>query len=110
MCGKAALFLYFIKSVQASTFRADYLPVAHVRTDPILSQDCLNDHIHTYYGPPLVYPNVTYEQLRASDPSKSSGNMNENLSLYWHPSIYRVEADGTRVLVEVRTTVTNSTF
>lgn len=86
---------------RAAIFRNDYLPVGHVRTDPILSQTCLSDHVHTFYGPPLLYPAVTYEDLRASDPEKSSGNAKENLSLYWHPAVYRIEdADGTKTLVD----------
>jgi len=85
--------------VSAERFRNDYLPIGHVRTDPILSQSCLSDHVHTFYGPPLLHPAVTFDQLRSSDPTKSSGNVMENLSLYWHPSIYRVEPDGSRTLV-----------
>jgi len=81
-------------------FRADYLAVGHVRTDPIISQTCLSDHVHTFYGPPLLYPNVTDQDLRESDPDKSSGNIRENRSLYWHPSVYRIEDDGTRTLLE----------
>jgi len=81
-------------------FRADYLAVGHVRTDPIISQTCLSDHVHTFYGPPLLFPNVTDQDLRESDPDKSSGNIRENRSLYWHPSVYRIEDDGTRTLLE----------
>ena len=77
----------------------DYLPVGHVRTDPIVSQTCLSDHVHSFYGPPLLHPSVTYDELRASDPAKSSGNVEENLSLYWHPTVYMVEKDGTRKIV-----------
>jgi hypothetical protein len=81
---------------EAAVFRNDYLPVGHVRTDPILSQDCLSDHVHTFYGPPLLYPSVTYDDLRASDPNLSSGNQGKRL--YWHPAVYRIEADGTKTL------------
>jgi len=81
-------------------FRADYLSIGHVRTDPIITQNCLSDHVHTFYGPPLLYPKVTDEELRNFNPDLSSGNIRENNSLYWHPSVYRVEDDGTRTLLE----------
>lgn len=83
--------------VYADFFRNDFLPV---RTDPIITQDCLSDHVHTFYGPPLIYPKVTFDDLRESDPNLSSGNIMENQSLYWHPSVYTVAADGTKSLQE----------
>lgn len=84
----------------AGFFRNDFLPVGHVRTDPIITQDCLSDHVHTFYGPPLIYPKVSFDDLRASDPNLSSGNIMENQSLYWHPAVYTVAADGTKTLKE----------
>lgn len=59
-------------------FRTDYLPVGTVRTDPIISQDCLSDHVHTFVGPQLLRPEVTYEDLVNSDISINSGNVVEN--------------------------------
>lgn len=85
-------------TVHADFFRNDYLPVGHVRTDAIINPDCLSDHVHTFYGPPLLYPKVTFNDLRNSDPSLMSGNIEENLSLYWHPAVYHVAADGTKTL------------
>lgn len=85
---------------RADFFRNDFLPVGHVRTDAIITPDCLSDHVHTFYGPPLLYPRVTFEDLRNSDPTLSSGNIQENLSLYWHPAVYHVAADGTKTLQE----------
>ena len=38
----------------ADFFRNDILPVGHVRTDAILQKNCLSDHVHTFYGPPLL--------------------------------------------------------
>ncbi len=86
--------------VSADFFRNEFLPVGHVRTDPIITQECLSEHIHTFYGPPLIYPKVSFDDLRASDPNLSSGNILENQSLYWHPSVYTVAADGTKTLQE----------
>jgi len=86
--------------VDLGIFRADYLAIGHVRTDPIITQSCLSDHVHTFYGPPLLFPKVTHTDLVNSDPDKSSGNIRENLSLYWHPSVYRVEDNGERTLLE----------
>ena len=86
--------------VRADFFRNDFLPIGHVRTDAIITQTCLSDHVHTFYGPPLLHPAVTFEELRASDPARSSGNIMENQSLYWHPAVYHVAADGTKTLQE----------
>lgn len=79
----------------------NYLPIAHVRTDPIISDTCLSDHVHTFYGPPLVSPSVTTEDLLATDLSEHSGLVEENKSLYWHPSIYRVSSDGVFTLDDI---------
>lgn len=86
--------------VQADFFRNDFLPVGHVRTDPIINPNSLSDHVHTFYGPPLLYPKVTFDDLRNSDPNLSSGNIMENQSLYWHPAVYHVAADGKKTLQE----------
>lgn len=87
-------------AVHASFFRNDFLPVGHVRTDAIMNTDCLSSHVHTFYGPPLLYPKVTFQDLRNSDPNLSSGNIMENQSLYWHPTVYKVAADGKKTLQE----------
>ncbi len=86
--------------VDADFFRNDFLPVSHVRTDAIINPDCLSDHVHTFYGPPLVYPALTFDDLRNSDPSLSSGNIEENNSLYWHPAVYHVANNGKKTLQE----------
>ena len=72
----------------ASIMAMEYVPVGHLRTDPIISQECLSDHVHTFYGPPKIHPSVTYEELRSGKnggipPEATSGNVLENQSLYW---------------------------
>lgn len=57
-----------------------------------------------------MYPAVSYQDLRNSNPALSSGNVEENLSLYWHPSVYQVEADGTRRLAEMGMTTAYYTW
>ena len=79
----------------------NYLPIGHVRTDPIINDSCLSDHVHTFYGPPLLSPSVTTEDLLESESSAHSGLVEENKSLYWHPSIYRVSSDGLFTLDEI---------
>ena len=96
----STIFAFFILGVYADFFRNDFLPVGHVRTDAIINPECLSDHVHTFYGPPLLYPKVTFDDLRNSDPSLSSGNINENNSLYWHPAVYHVATDGKKTLQE----------
>jgi hypothetical protein len=46
----------------------NYLAIANVRTDAIINDACLSDHGHTFYGPPLVSPRVTTDDLIATDP------------------------------------------
>ena len=96
----AIISAFLTLGAHADLFRNDFLPVGHVRTDAIINQDCLSDHVHTFYGPPLLYPKVTFDDLRKSDPSLSSGNINENNSLYWHPAVYHVASDGKKTLQE----------
>jgi len=93
---------YGQKPNAASLFGMEYVPIGHLRTDPILSQDCLSDHVHTFYGPPLVHPSVTFEELRSTRNTReaTSGNVLENQSLYWHPSFYKQSGDGTKEIVE----------
>ena len=67
------------------------LPVGDVRTDPIISQTCLTDHVHTFYGPQLVRPETDFDDLRASTVSQNTGNVEENKSLYWHPTVYKYD-------------------
>lgn len=90
----------YLKKTDIAIFSMEYLPVGHLRTDPIISQTCLSDHVHTFYGPPMVHPAVSYQELRGNDPKKTSGNVEENQSLYWHPTIYRVHEDDTKTIVE----------
>merc|ERR1719343_120239 len=93
----------FSKTALASEAELEfnYLPIAHVRTDPIINDSCLSDHVHTFYGPPRVSPDVTTRDLIDTDPSEHSGLVEENKSLYWHPSIYRVSSDGVFTLDEI---------
>ena len=65
----------------------DFLPFGSVRTDPLLNPTCLSDHVHTFYGAKLsVRPETTYTDIRAAP--ENSGNTEENMSLYWHPTVY----------------------
>jgi len=84
-------YLFFstiLHHVDATSIKMDFLPVGDVRTDPIVSQTCLADHIHTFYGPQLVHPSTTYDDLIVSPVSQNTGNVRENKSLYWHPTVY----------------------
>lgn len=51
-----------------------------------------------FYGPQLLRPDTTYEDLIASTPEENTGNVIENKSLYWHPAVYEV-VDGIYHLV-----------
>jgi len=74
----------------AISSKMDFLPLANVRTDPIMETQCLSDHVHTFYGAQISpRPDVTWDDLRQA--TSSSGNVEENLSLYWHPTIYKYD-------------------
>jgi len=77
-------------------------PSGHARTDPILSQTCASDHVHTFYGPQNFHPDTTYEDIRDTDPQYSTTPFIENQSLYWHPSIYKVDTvSGTKTYTRI---------
>ena len=92
-------FFLLISHVAATSMKMDFLSFADVRTDPIVAPTELSDHVHTFYGATVARPETTYEDLRNA--YGGSGNVVENMSLYWHPTIYRVLPDGTHVRAEM---------
>ena len=78
-----------VSLVNGTSMKMDFLPLAHVRSDPIINPTCLSDHVHTFYGASEVHPYTTYNDLRNA--SGNSGNVVENKSLYWHPTVYEVD-------------------
>lgn len=76
--------------VSATSAKMDFITLANVRTDPVLNPHCLSDHVHTFYGANAsLRPETSYEDVRAA--KGNSGNVRENKSLYWHPTIYLVD-------------------
>jgi len=65
-------------------------PSGHARSDPIINDSCTSSHVHTFYGPKVFHPSTTYEDLINTPNSQSTSPVNENKSLYWHPSFYQV--------------------
>ncbi len=84
------LHLLSVPTARATSAKMDYLTASMVRTDPIISRNGPSDHLHTFFGPLKVDPSTTYEDLRNT--SQNSGNVEENHSLYWYPTIYRYDA------------------
>lgn len=85
----------------ATSIKMDYLPLTDVRLDPMSDEQCVSDHVHSFYGPSVApRPNITHAQLRAA--TEGSGNVLENGSLYWHPTVYEVSVDAGGVPVEYR--------
>jgi len=79
-------------AADATSSKMDFLPLANVRTDPIINPGCLSDHVHTFYGAAAsLRPETTYDDLRAAD--ETSGNVKENKSLYWHPTVYMFDSE-----------------
>ena len=74
--------------VVGTSSKMDYLPLGDVRTDPVTTPgECLSPHMHTFYGSAAsLRPSTTYEEMRAA--CGNSGNVDDNKSLYWHPTIY----------------------
>lgn len=75
------------------------MPFTTIRTDPIVSPNTLSDHVHTFYGPPLARPEVTFKDLRSA--ASSTANVKENNSLYWHNTIYRIDENGMHHVVNM---------
>jgi len=76
--------------VMTTSSKMDFLSLGHARTDPVTNPTCLSSHVHTFYGAAAsLRPSTSYEELRAA--CGNSGNVDDNKSLYWHPSIYRFE-------------------
>lgn len=46
----APLLAIFSSYASGTSMKMDFLPLGDVRTDPIISPDCLSDHVHTFYG------------------------------------------------------------
>ena len=87
-----------------------YKPVGHVRTDPIINQECLSDHVHTFYGPQRLRPETTPQDLLDTPIELTSGEVLENKSLYWHPSIYSVSRDGGNTLYNFADVSSTTTY
>eukprot|EP00931_Biecheleriopsis_adriatica_P105709 TRINITY_DN8024_c0_g1_i1.p1 TRINITY_DN8024_c0_g1~~TRINITY_DN8024_c0_g1_i1.p1 ORF type:complete len:482 (+),score=75.40 TRINITY_DN8024_c0_g1_i1:71-1447(+) len=85
-------WILLLPSAAGTSSKMDFLPLGHVRTDPIISNTCLADHVHTFYGANVpLRPELTYDDLRAA--TETTGTVVENKGLYWHPSIYQYEPD-----------------
>ena len=82
--------------VHGTSTKMDYLVYANVRTDPVRDPaNCdgkpgVSSHVHTFYGAAAsLRPSTSYKELRAA--CGNSGNVDDNKSLYWHPTIYRFD-------------------
>ena len=77
-----ALAAAFIQRASCTSVKMDFLPLAEVRTDPLLNPTCLSDHVHTFYGAAAsLRPETTYAEMRSA--TENSGSVVENKSLYW---------------------------
>ncbi len=78
-----------MRECDGTSSKMDFLPLGHVRTDPIINPTCLSGHVHTFYGAAAsLRPETTYQDL--VNAKGNSGTVEENMSLYWHPTIYAV--------------------
>ncbi|KPV72906.1 uncharacterized protein RHOBADRAFT_55573 [Rhodotorula graminis WP1] len=56
------------------------------RVDPIVMPHTVSAHVHSVAGGSNFSPDATYESLRASQ--CTSAHAKEDMSAYWHPSLY----------------------
>ena len=84
------MMLAVVPAVLGTSSKMDFLPLADVRTDPIVAPPtCLADHVHTFYGATAsLRPEMSYDDMLAA--KGNSGNVKENKSLYWHPTLYKL--------------------
>lgn len=92
VCIRDALISAFLAGlaitlVDATSMKLDFLKMTDVRTDPIINPDGLSAHVHSFFGATRAAPSTTYADLRSS--TGNTGNVKENKSLYWHPTIYK---------------------
>merc|ERR1719394_939987 len=80
-----------ILSCHATSIKMDFLTSAMVRTDPIVTPNGLSAHLHTFFGALVADPSTTYQDMRNA--AGNSGNVVENKSVYWYPTIYRWNPD-----------------
>lgn len=95
-CVLLMTYSMLIACVNATSSKMDFLPLGHVRTDPVTDRSqCggkpgVSPHVHTFYGAAAsLRPTTSYEEMRAA--CGNSGNVDDNKSLYWHPTIYRFD-------------------
>lgn len=92
----AVFFLTLLDTAVGTASKMDYLVYAHVRTDPVTDPaNCegkpgVASHVHTYYGAAAsLRPSTSYDELRNA--CGNSGNVDDDKSLYWHPTLYRLD-------------------
>ena len=78
--------LFASQDVNATSMKIDFLRMTNVRTDPIINPNGLSSHVHSFFGVTEASPTTTYQDLRNA--KGNTGNVKENKSLYWHPTIY----------------------
>lgn len=90
------LFLSLPALAVCTSSKMDFLPLGHVRTDPVTDRArCdgaagLSPHVHTFYGAAAsLRPDTSWDEMRNA--CGNSGNVDDNKSLYWHPTIYRFD-------------------
>ena len=95
------LAMGMLPQADGTSSKMDYLALADVRVDPMDEELCVSDHIHTFYGANVrLSPDVSFAEMRVAE--GSSGNVEENKSLYWHPTVYEVDVDESGQPIEYR--------
>ena len=95
---RLALALAAVRQAGATSMKMDYLRLTNVRTDPITHPGGLSTHVHSFYGASEAAPSTTYKKLRKA--AGNTANVEENKSLYWHPTIYRYDKRRGRFTVQ----------
>ena len=95
---RLALASAAVRQAGATSMKMDYLRLTNVRTDPITHPGGLSTHVHSFYGASEAAPSTTYKKLRKA--AGNTANVEENKSLYWHPTIYRYDKRRGRFTVQ----------
>jgi len=80
-----------VRGAAATSMKIDFLTMADVRTDPIINPKGLSAHVHRFFGANVAAPSTQFKDLRNA--KGNTGNVEENKSLYWHPSIYKYDPE-----------------
>lgn len=94
------LSLVFATGIPTNALRLknSFSPVGSANVDPASEPGSFLEEAYTFYGPPLLIPTVSFSDLKQA--TDTSGTVTEDHSLFAHPSVYKIDEDGIRTMVD----------